>query len=500
MLASMSKQTPERPQEPIKRRRGRPPKNNKLADAFPTLTLQFETSPDSTSPTAESNSNKMMKIGEPDAFVPLMKVSPSVSWSKKRKRKMLATTAPESPSKKSRPSDSDFDKSARDADSSIDDTLLTPMSIASNSSSTNLHANLQVNPKTLENLSFVTDSDHHSRHSNFGNYHTLASSSTSSSSSSRHPRNLPLITPPHSTFKSYFPNEDSGVANPDPSTYGHSDLLREALAPSQLNSISEEKEKEKEKSDLLSFVDDGLFLFQLVVDERGRAALSNKDNNQLPLEKPQDPFSVNTITDPVNVAPIEASPLDHPPPHLPRLVHAHTAIGIEALHRKLTRSKESVGKKFMKRNLSEPAILTTTPMGPPQSASLESESNVEKLMIPQTPKSRFEFGSGYTPFENQGEVSTLDGELAYNLTPQFNAMMYSMMNIDSPQQKRATQSAHSFLSPQVDLSQSSIMTSPQVSDAMYTKDLLGTEPSPKSASTDEGDARTALRKAFNRRK
>lgn len=82
-------------EQPMKRKRGRPPKQNKPADAFPTFTLQFQTSPESGSPSAELNSSMMVKMGEPDSFTPLMRVSPSIP--KKRRRKYSSSSLASDP-------------------------------------------------------------------------------------------------------------------------------------------------------------------------------------------------------------------------------------------------------------------------------------------------------------------------------------------------------------------------------------------------------------------
>lgn len=78
--------------EQVKRKRGRPPKPNKLGEAFPTLTLQFQ-SPGS--PTAELNSSMTVRMGEPDTFTPLMKVLPTTHLGR-RKRRRRGSESPQS--------------------------------------------------------------------------------------------------------------------------------------------------------------------------------------------------------------------------------------------------------------------------------------------------------------------------------------------------------------------------------------------------------------------
>ncbi|RKP29384.1 hypothetical protein METBISCDRAFT_24269 [Metschnikowia bicuspidata] len=71
-------------EQPIKRKRGRPPKKQPL-DVYTSFTSLFQTVSGSIIPDAESNSNVMVKLGKPDSCIPLMKVSQS-SGTKHRHR------------------------------------------------------------------------------------------------------------------------------------------------------------------------------------------------------------------------------------------------------------------------------------------------------------------------------------------------------------------------------------------------------------------------------
>lgn len=419
-----------RPQEPIKRRRGRPPKHNKLPEAFPTLTLQFQTSPELGSPTAESNSNMMVKMGEPDAFTPLMKVSPSNPSSRKRRRKSnYHSDIDDSPSKRSVASQS--------TDLASEEPLLTPMSL----SSVNGGPSLYVNAKTLENLSLITKGD-----------------------SKQHPRsNYSLATPPK-----HQPYDKNGSSL--------AKLTAQIIKTSQEKNTNAEGSKES-LSGTMSYVDDDSFLLQLVVDEKGKAALSNKGMS-----------GSKTNSD-------HLAELPHEMTRPSALLHLNTAIGIEAWHNSY---KEEVPNDFNKRKLSEPV----KPMLPSYASLVsgsETDSLPDKLIVPQTPQSS---GIAYseTPIFMQTDSSAPSGDLAFNLTPQFNAMMYLMMNINSPQQKRNLSLQQSFLNPQLDMHQYSRLNG-GLAHAIDTRELLGIQDSsPKSSSSDEGDARAALRKAFNRGK
>lgn len=71
---------------PVKRKRGRPPKKQPV-DVYMSFTSLFQALTSSTSPSAESNSNLMVKLGEPNSFTPMMKVTPSVVPKKPKRRR-----------------------------------------------------------------------------------------------------------------------------------------------------------------------------------------------------------------------------------------------------------------------------------------------------------------------------------------------------------------------------------------------------------------------------
>ncbi|GBL49958.1 hypothetical protein CAJCM15448_22320 [Candidozyma auris] len=428
MLVSMPGSSPMRPQEPIKRRRGRPPKNNKSPEAFPTLTLQFQTSPDSGSPTAESNSNMMVKMGEPDAFTPLMKVSPSIPSSRKRRRKSnYHSDIEESPSKRS--------SLSQNADMGPEEPLLTPMSLSSVNSGTNSY----LNAKTLDNIAQVTRSD---------------------SQVSPTPK-YTLATPPK--------------INPVLRN-GSSSAKSTANVPQKIEEEDEAAKKESKLSkrtstDLMSYIDDDSFVFQLVVDDKGKAVLSNKGSSTK--TKPTQQIA----NDQVHEASLPSA-----------MTQTNPVMGSEML-----RPIQKDGKRLE-------SFKPTLPSYASLVSASDSDISTDKLIVPQTPQSN-NIVYSETPIFMQTDTSGSNGELAFNLTPQFNAMMYSMMNINSPQQKKNFSQQQPFLNPQVDLNQYSKSNSAQV-HAIDTREILGggQDTSPESSNSDEGDARAALRKAFHRRK
>lgn len=231
-------------------------------------------------------------------------------------------------------------------------------------------------------------------------------------------------------------------------------------------------------SSLVSFVDDGKFSFLLVVDGLGRALLSTK---------PESDSSSSGVRSRPELGP--------PAPETqPKLVHAHTAIGIEAMHIQRT---ESLGHK---RKTSDPRVTFTPIAGMPS----EGSDLLDKYIVPQTPKGRDDFYVGYTP-----KYDLNDGALAYNLTPQFNSMMYSMMSINSPQQKKGSAPSSTFMT----MAQDSLDSPPfpRVNgslDSSIDTELLGpggrnnvqaglaSQGSNVSSPGDDGDARAALKKVF----
>lgn len=78
------------PEVTVKRKRGRPPKADSLSNKIThTVNINVNTSSSLSSPTAEFNSNMMVRRGAPDIMTPLMKVSPSRP--RKRRRGSLAS-------------------------------------------------------------------------------------------------------------------------------------------------------------------------------------------------------------------------------------------------------------------------------------------------------------------------------------------------------------------------------------------------------------------------
>lgn len=473
--------------EPVKRKRGRPPKHNKLQESFPTLTLQFHTSPDSYSPTAELNLNLMVKMGEPDTFTPLMKVSPTVHRKKRRKSSALSVLD-DSPTKR------------REND------MLTPLL-------TTLHLSrqsFQVNAAAIENMSYITGL---ALKMHGLAYHTpphllvkltfLAGGFEKVEKKERGDRaerairdrsksaggaqsGLDAAQTEIAQGIDFFPSSAGGhnthSAGSGTSTgysapvsaSSTSDSASSRVLPSVENGIShavsvhaENTRKRTQKAtlgslqgaNLVSFVDDGHFSFELVVDDLGRAVLSLKTETSK-----SSPNSLHLV---------DIEPLETVAP--PKLTHSHTAIGIETVHAQLGH----------RRIPSDPLKM----MG----NSLDPEA-AEKFIVPQTPKGRDDFYVGYTP-----KYDVVDNTLAYNLTPQFNSMMYLMMSINSPQQKKA----QLLFMPQDALGNIQYARAGNGFELSIDTELLGPggrTVSSGGSSPDEGDARAALKKVFRMKK
>lgn len=411
----------DQPEQP-KRKRGRPPKHTKVADAFPTLTLQFHTL-DAASPTAELNSNMMVKMGEPDAFTPLMKVSPTVH--RRKRRKLSQSLSEASPSK--RPRDGPD--------------LLTPALLVSH-----LNHHLPVASRAVENMLFITESrpaystpprstvrETFSMGQSFDRPDQRAYSEQKVDRGFRaHYSPYLELEPPHVASRQVqpvlphvplglpdagFPFELFGQNQTDTQT---EHIQREHLQakPEQpqhppfshsqsMPSLLPSQQPIARSDSLLSFVDDNLFSLKLVVDDAGRAVLSLTDEKKKWDDKKGEELRWRSE----KIAPLE-----------------------------------------------------------------ENENSI----VPQTPKGRED------PYQ--------DPSLAFNLTPQFNSMMYLMMSINSPQQKRhAVQpfinSAQDIVQPFKNNQTSSIDTTELFNGTGHASLKL-------DSSLDDGDARAALKKVF----
>lgn len=417
------------PGEPVKRKRGRPPKHAKPA-SFPTMTLQFDTSPHASPP--ELNSNRMVQIGEPDAFTPLMKVSPM-----RRKRRasdlprvMLTPKSVHTPGRLSSAIDTMSELTqlavyntppeslARDKRGSLGETR--GMEGFSGSIGNSMGNSIGNMGNSIRNMGNSIATIGNSMGSNMGN----SVSSIGSIDSIGGPidslldapargrgYDLPRIVSQPTTntaaqqHKISAPDKGRVAASSSANRIGLDGTLSlstvgilsgnglgKARGPDLSSSASVAPKMRGNPSSegsaasthpsspirRVNYIDDGAFSFQLVVDDLGRAKLSRRGSTaqEHKTEQKQEQKLQEQKSQPK--APEPESPKQELEAFLPRLQHANTAIGIETLR--------------------------------------------DDDIVPQTPKT----------------LDDIDGcdALAYNLTPQFNSMMYQMMNINSPQQRR----------------------------------------------------------------
>lgn len=124
-----------------KKKRGRPPKANSLSNRITsTLNIKVNTSPMYSSPTAENNSNRIVKQGAPDFFTPLMRVSPHLKRKRSRKESFGGIEG-----------ELDLYDVKKD---SLDISLMTPGSLTGGEFG-NSH---RFNSKAIENISMITSS------------------------------------------------------------------------------------------------------------------------------------------------------------------------------------------------------------------------------------------------------------------------------------------------------------------------------------------------------
>lgn len=382
---------------PVKRKRGRPAKLKKDEGNYPSFTMQFRAFPESISPSAELDSNMIMQMGEPDAFTPLMKVSPTLSRKKARKATGVATPVSDSP---------------------FWDDLANPQK---------LKPCMGITPGTMNKLSLITSSDippppYLTSPPNSALKPSLSMSPDlkelrySERNKSRAPKSLPLKNEP-----AFFPKGEQNVMKPN--------------CPRNV-----------------SFVEDNFFSFKLTVDDGGRAALAARHDDD-------EQVSANTGSD--NAC--ERSSIVSS--------GAGSSLSIESC------------------SVFGTLVSSDTDEGVEQASG-------NKFIVPQT------------PIQKEHETPRMDSAVetyntAFNLTPQFNTMMYSMMSINSPQMKQSSSLQVSYgHSPLhvIDCNEDQRSRKPDALEtAMNTAHLMEGELSGMAGfCMDEGDARSALKKAFRK--
>ncbi|ODV82381.1 uncharacterized protein CANTADRAFT_24917 [Suhomyces tanzawaensis NRRL Y-17324] len=174
----------------VRKKRGRPPKATSLSSKITTtLNISVNTSPLSGLPTAEFNSNQIVKRGAPDFFTPLMRIGSAKQ--KKRRKNSASSSVGSSPSvaKRAKSNTAAAIPTAAAAAPHMDNLLVTPLSSAINGSTfTPYH---QINSRALDNISMITQSDQVHNPQMFNLHNSDVSY---------------YNTPPSSTVKGHFPN------------------------------------------------------------------------------------------------------------------------------------------------------------------------------------------------------------------------------------------------------------------------------------------------------
>lgn len=461
------------PQQTPKKKRGRPPKPDSLAQKITTtLNISVNTSPLNSTP-AESNSNLMVRQGAPDIFTPLMRVSPT-SKSQRRKRKLSTssngsnqsssspTTNNGSPTtKKSRPTNTNQSQKPGAFNDSIsynkNQHLVTPLSTSGETHFSNPESSYQINYKTLDNMSMITQSQ--------GYYNTPPPTSTRRNFSTprvnqkQHLDNLPESnnpTPlnhnnqanhsrasPHLAKINEIKHESKNLLPPVSLT--SQSLMNERNNNNNNNNSNENITKnipnEQEIAaqnhftcESFSSSDDRIngstsrkssddFLFRLTIDELGKAVLSSDvfapiasgDKNEMQQQQQQQQQEITSETKEQLADDFSTVPAPSKVPSM--LPHTKSVIGIESMH-----SNEVKSKAPLRRHNSDITDFSSSKDPAPQIlAPINEASN-------NNPPSNF--NNPQTPRESYAYVSTGLTPL-FNLTPQFNSLMYSVMNLNA---------------------------------------------------------------------
>lgn len=426
----------------VKKKRGRPPKPTSLSNKITTtLNIIVNTSPLYNSPTAENNSNMIVKRGAPDIFTPLMRVSPTSRRKRSRKSSMSSETS--SSSKRVYP-----------------EMLATPLSGKSYDYANTLFES--VDSRAMDRISYLTKPPkyEHGYDTPIGLHldgkETLRRDVDASPSHSGRVENT-LLTPTNS------------LINEGESTRGRSRLdyyLESALYT--LDEVMQRRQSTKSLLPAASLAKDTFnrdqdkeqndFAMRLMVDDLGKAVLSNSfflspkraqtispgnsdSRDKRTFERDTITFHTNQEFYPPQTAPPVLGLCDSVPHKIgyasdsnENHEESHPVPGALKRHHSDITGMHS-------HNFSSSSFLSTINEGS------YNESHLDKFM-PLTPTNKdtssHSLASGLTP-----------AGLNLNLTPNFNSLMNSMMNINSPQQKksyyRSQFSPHQELFPEFSL-------------------------------------------------
>lgn len=417
------------PETPVKRKRGRPPKAGSLSNQITTtMNINVNTSSFNNSPTAENNSNMMVKRGVPDISKPFMKVSPTPR-SRKRSRREGSLSSSSSASLAGSPLQERINASNYQHHLQHQQylhhqhqngyTMTTPLSQLVTSSSFTPY-----NSRAIENIAMITQS-------NDSSFLPIYNTPPSSSVKNQFQTNY-WATPPfaqqivsHDVHALSTPtNSVTSDTKPPSSTKRKSVTTREPSSGTVSNSVNKLSPKSKGSKNLLpaasirlnetSTEDSNDFILKLMIDDLGKAVLRD-DIFGTRDEVPKKKKKMTNVQQPQQQ-------------QQPRLTHSNSVIGIESM----TDSRQV--QHPLRRHNSDFAV-QVTPSVSSHSSSLSSvNEDIPQLLLPTTPKIKDNYllsgpngHTGLTPNASN---------LTYNLTPLFNATIYSMMSINSPLQKK----------------------------------------------------------------
>ncbi|KAI5952324.1 hypothetical protein KGF54_003190 [Candida jiufengensis] len=408
-----------------KKKRGRPPKLNSFTERITTqVNININTSPLNSSP-AESNSNQAAKQGAPNIFTPLMRVSPTNKSSsiakRKRKNSSSSTISNTSPIliKKSK------------SFSHPSTILATPLSSTSQNFPPNsLDSNgnsYQFSKKTFDNISLITQ-HHNQNHNNQGFYNTPPSSSAINKSSYFTPHqnggdiSINQNTIDIESIKKNHNQNNGEIESPIKRGKSISDENKNLLPPVSLNSynnkqVAEKKENTEESKPQISRSNS--FSLKLTIDDSGKAVLSS------------DIFQPTTTTTATTTTTKEVKEEPKESEQTPQPAKAQLTTTTTPKQPQLNRSTSDYQLEDKRPNILRRHNSDIT--------NIISQPKLESTILSSINENYLSTNYPTTPQQSQHQnISYLSTGLTpmFNLTPQFNSLMYSVMNLNSPQFKK----------------------------------------------------------------
>lgn len=244
---------------PVKRKRGRPPKKQPL-DVYMSFTSQFQALSPSSSPSAESNSNLMVKLGEPNSFTPVMKVAPSKPVGKRCRKSMGVSGSSSSVGKLRSPGS--LSGSCSPSIKKIDIEIPTPLTVRSHVSP-NSAVNLKLDDKVYDNMQKIIGLSPKSNQAPCQYERSMSAYEL--------PLASPQLTPRLSLSSAHSDLEVYCQALKQSPVKGHRNV---AVGLDDSPEIEITKSMMCPETDQSFYQEEDAFSFNLIIDGRGRAALS----------------------------------------------------------------------------------------------------------------------------------------------------------------------------------------------------------------------------------